>query len=527
MIDLPCSVVARETTPVATWRAVGRTARVRLGLAGRRVRQRWRTALFRAARLAGAAVAAYLTCEAFGLVDPPPLTGALTAILVVQATASSTLSSGVDRVLSVVSGVALATGFVAVVGLTWWSLGLLVAVSIIVGQLLRLGPNLIEVPISAMLVLGVGYAAGAQASGLNRIVETLIGAAVGVLVNVVFPPAVRTRNAGQAVQRLAEEIAALLEEAAQGLGRAESTARSVIDSGEMFPTDSGWFSIPSVDRSSGDSGLTTDATARWIDDARRLNRHVPRVDRALTHAEQSRRLNLRALGDPHSARSLRGGLEALEMCSIAVRGLFRAVDDWVRGGMREPDHAFAERARRAWAELLGDLAVVIRVYGAFLRAEVEGASSAQEAAVVDALDRMRLNRVRYADALLADPREHPDLWEVDSAVAGLVDRMLLELDTTAHAQLWQERRREIIDLHIATELLDRLRPARRPNGPGADALHPDRPNPERSRPERSRPERPRPERPRPDGRPADGPRTGRAGPETSGPEAPDTDRGTS
>jgi hypothetical protein len=130
--------------------------------------------------------------------------------------------------------------------------------------------------------------------------------------------------------------------------------------------------------------------------------------------------------------------------------------------MREPDHAFADRARRAWRDLLGDLSVVIRAYGAFLRAEVEGGTNAHEAAVNDALDRMRLDRVRHADALLADPREHPDLWEVDSAVAGLVDRMLLELDTTAHAQLWQDRRREIIDLHIATELLDRLRPARRP-----------------------------------------------------------------
>lgn len=489
--DPPGSVGTRENAPVATWQVVGRKVRARSGVAVRRVRQRWRTALFRAARLGGAAVAAYVSCEAFGLIDPPPLTGALTAILVVQATASSTLSTGVDRVISVVSGVALATAFVAVVGLTWWSLGLLVASSIIVGQLLRLGPNLIEVPISAMLVLGVGYAAGAQASGLNRIVETLIGAAVGVLVNVLFPPAVRTRNAGQAVQRLAEEIAALLEEAAQGLGLAESTARSVIDTGEMFPTDTGWFSIPSVDRSSGDAGLTAEATARWIDDARRLNRHVPRVDRALTHAEQSRRLNLRALGKQNNARSLRGGLEALEMCSIAARGLFRAVDDWVRDGMREPDQAFAERARRAWAQLLGDLAVVIRAYGAFLRAEVEGGASEKEVEVTDALDRMRLNRVRFADALLADPREHPDLWGIDSAVAGLVDRMLLELDTTAHAQLWQERRREIVDLHIAAELLDRLRPARRSDGVPHDRPRGDRP---RSGPPRS--QRPSPEPPR-------------------------------
>ena len=465
-----CTAVAPATitgagndATVATRGSVGRKVRARLAKASLLVRRRWRTALFRAARLAGAAVAAYVTAEAFGLTDPPPLTGALTALIVVQATASSTLFSGVERVASVVSGVVLAVGFAAVVGLHWWSLGILVAASIIVGQLLRLGPNLIEVPISAMLVLGVGYASGANAAGLSRVVETLIGAAVGVLINVAFPPAVQSRNAGQAVQRLAEEIAALLDEAAQGLGSAPSTARSVTDSGELFPTGSGFFSIPSVDRTSGDSGLTPEATARWIDDARRLNRHVPRVDRALTHAEDSRRLNVRAIGVPQSDRSLRGGLEALEMCSIGVRGLFRAVDDWVRDGMREPDHNFAARARRAWAELLTDLAGVVRAFGTLLRAEVEGRSTAEEAAVADALDRLRLDRVRHADALLADPKEHPDLWAVDSTVAALVDRMLLELDTAAHAQLWQDRRREIVDLHIATELMERLRHPRRPN----------------------------------------------------------------
>jgi hypothetical protein len=66
--------------------------------------------------------------------------------------------------LSVVAGVALAMIFVSVVGLTWWSLAALVAASIVAGQLLRLGPHLVEVPISAMLVLGVGYAAGAESS---------------------------------------------------------------------------------------------------------------------------------------------------------------------------------------------------------------------------------------------------------------------------------------------------------------------------------------------------------------------------
>jgi uncharacterized membrane protein YccC len=191
---------------VAARRSLGQVLHGQLVAARQRIRRRGRSAVFRAARLTGASVAAFLVAEALGLDDPPPLVAALTALLVVQATASSTMSSGVQRVLSVVAGVALAIGFSALVGLTWWSLAILVAASIVVGQLLRLGPNLIEVPISAMVVLGVGYAAGAQELGLNRAVETLIGAAVGVLVNVVFPPEVGSRYAGQAVQRLAEEI---------------------------------------------------------------------------------------------------------------------------------------------------------------------------------------------------------------------------------------------------------------------------------------------------------------------------------
>src|SRR3954466_16380343 len=122
----------------------------------RRVRERGWSATLRAGRLTGATVAAFLVAELVGLHPPPPLIAALTALLVVQATLTSTLVNGVQRVLSVVAGVALAVAFVAVVGLTWWSLGAMVAAAILVGQVLRLGPHLVEVPISAMLVLGVG-----------------------------------------------------------------------------------------------------------------------------------------------------------------------------------------------------------------------------------------------------------------------------------------------------------------------------------------------------------------------------------
>ena len=61
------------------------------------------------------------------------------AVLVVPATATGTLLSGVERVLSVLTGVAIALAFAYFVGLTWWSLAILVAAAIVVGILAATG----------------------------------------------------------------------------------------------------------------------------------------------------------------------------------------------------------------------------------------------------------------------------------------------------------------------------------------------------------------------------------------------------
>ena len=306
-----------------------RRARLR-GLAAEVVqllRHRGRSAVFRALRMTGATVAAFLVAQLVGLHTPPPVIAALTALLVVQATLSATLLNGLQRVLSVVSGVAIAVLFVAVVGLTWWSLAALVAASILVGQLLRLGPHLVEVPISAMLVLGVG-ASGAGSVGSDRVLETLIGAAVGVLVNVLFPPAVQTRYAARAVEKYAGEMADLLRGAAAALGAGP---------------------------------VTVEQSTRWLVDARRLNRHVPRLDRALTHADESRRLNVRALRVPPVGKGVRAGLDALEYTSVSLRTLFRAIDDATREKTGVQDDAdYADTIRRMTVSLLERMGTVVR-----------------------------------------------------------------------------------------------------------------------------------------------------------------------
>ena len=320
--------------------------------------------------MTGATVAAFVVAELVGLREPPPLIAALTALLVVQATLASTLVNGVQRVLSVVAGVALAVLLVSVVGLTWWSLGALVAASIVVGQLLRLGPHLVEVPISAMLVLGVGHAAGAESIGSGRVVETLVGAIVGVLVNIAFPPPVRTRDASGAVAAFADEIAALLSAAADALGRGP---------------------------------IPVDLAMQWLEDARRLNRHSPRLDRVLVQLEESRRLNLRALRHPEEG-GLRSNLDALEHSSVSMRALFRAVHDTTQrrtGVQDDPD--YAENVRCSTAVLMADMATVFRAFGRCASGRVDGTAEEEHAALASALETLRRRRDTLESVLIGRP----------------------------------------------------------------------------------------------------------------------------
>jgi hypothetical protein len=126
-------------------------------------------------------------------------------------------------------------------------------------------------------------------------------------------------------------------------------------------------------------------------------------------------------------------------------------------------------------ELLGDLAVVVRAFGALLRAEAAGAATAEEAALADALDRLRLDRLRHAEAVLADPREHPDLWELNGALVALVDRTLLELDAHVHTR-HREGRPEPPAGRRAAELRKLLRSRRLPGAGEADTAGRDDPD---------------------------------------------------
>jgi hypothetical protein len=365
----------------------------------RRLKAEWRGALLWALRITAAAVASYIA-GTLAFPGTQPLLAPLTAMLVVQVTPVSLLASGLDRVVAVVAGVALAVGFAAVVPLEWWSLGLLILVSVLLGQLLRLRDNLLEVAISAMLVLGVG-ALGAQSAAWQRITETLVGAAVGVAVNLLFPPRVPTADAGRALAGLADAIAGLLTRTAEELDRLAPDDRSLAPS-----------------------------AAAWLGEARQINHHdVPRVGATVLHAEQGRRLNVRAVGTADLGPGLRHGLEALEHTAVAVRSLYRALADATAGGAAWLGSDVADDVLRGTALTLRELAAAVDAFGELVRLE---AAPARQLTTVDfralreAIGGLPEARHRLED--LATFHLDPEVDELVAVMLSTVRRVQRELD---------------------------------------------------------------------------------------------------
>ncbi len=373
----------------------------------RRIREGGRASAARALRLSVAAVAAYLVAQRFSA-DAKPVTAALTALLIVQVTFFGTITETLRRIVSVLVGVGLAIGASLLVGLTWWSLASIVLVSILVGQVLRLGPHLLEVPISAMLILAAG---GAGVNALDRVVETLIGAAVGLLVNVVVPQRPRTRSAGMAVERFADDIARLLDRVASALH---------------------------------DGPVSPDMAAAWLDDARGLGKRVEFIERELDEASESRRLNPRVVGMPDTTPDLRTGLQALEHTAIALRAVFRSLAEApnASGDEARPDGSADDDLRDAIAVLIADIATAVRDYGALVRAEGDEIGEPHVAELEDALEAAREARVRLTELLLVDPHEAVGLWQRRGSLLAGVERVLAELDAEERRRRTQQRREQ-------------------------------------------------------------------------------------
>ncbi|MCX5583431.1 aromatic acid exporter family protein [Streptomyces erythrochromogenes] len=363
-------------------------------IATRVARRRREPVAVQALRSTAAAVISYVVALRLSS-EPNPLTAPLTALLVVQVTLYSTLTTSIRRVNSVVVGVLIAIGFSALVGLTWWSLGLLILASLVVGHLVRVDEFVPEVAISAMLVLGVTQVAD---TAWDRVLETVIGAVVGLLVNLLLAPPLWIGPAGEAITDLALRMSRLLDHL-----------------GEELPGP----------------GRVERAAAR-LHEARRLDNDIAQVDTALRQAEDSLRLNPRVKEGLLFRLVLRTGLDTLEICAVVLRVASRTLTDLAKarpdGPLFEPETAAALR------EVLRHTAVAVESFAQLITAQVSANAEEAEARLTGELAVARVHRDRLADLLLASAREDSEHWQLRGALLTEIDRVLDELGVEKRSQ---------------------------------------------------------------------------------------------
>jgi uncharacterized membrane protein YgaE (UPF0421/DUF939 family) len=357
------------------------------------VRYRTQPTVVQIARLAVTALLAYVAALAVPYTSSQPVLAPLTALLVAQVTLYQTVRSAVTRVAAVVTGVLVAVAVSKLVGFTWWSLGLTVVAALIIGYSLRLGETVLEVPISAMLILSVGATRAEAADG--RIVETLVGGGAGLLAGLVLA-APKTESAREAIFELCGKMCSLLDQMAAGLR----------------------------------DGSAREMSARWLDRARALAEEIERVDEAVQHAQESIVLNPRSLSQPADTVVLQDSLETLEHASIIVRGLARSLADLARLG--DGDSSVREHEdRNRLAAVLTELSASIREYVQLATTPDLEERRQAESELRDHLGRARERQDRLSTLLAANPADRPVGWPLRGELVIHVDRLRNELEAAA------------------------------------------------------------------------------------------------
>ncbi len=369
---------------------------------------------------------------------PMDLTSALTALLVMQASAAGSFKQGMLKVVGVMMGVGMALGTTSLVGLHWWSLCLLVLASLILAKLLRLGDAALELPISAMLILGsVGRT---DVAAETRIIGTLIGTIVGVVLPLLLPPALPWRSAAASVRRVATQEAELLRRASAELD---------------------------------DQLLTKPMIAAWITKGRQITDQISKAHSQVSRMSEVRKFNSRAVGTADISPILTSGLDSLESCLMSLRSLFQTMErrapiaDHPSLGRSGPGTTgFSIGVQGAIGRVLGELASCLEAFGVMVEAEALGNEKKAHGLFVQNYRALRAARQELAE-VMAQADDAGNEWLMRGGILLALDQVMQQLDVDARVRVrdrWKAsqlgRRLPESNIGPRSNTIDRFRHAR-------------------------------------------------------------------
>ncbi|MEU8804546.1 aromatic acid exporter family protein [Spirillospora sp. NPDC048819] len=308
------------------------------------------------------------------------------ALLMVDATVYRSVIKGVQQVMAVVLGLLAATGAYTVIGNRTVSLALVLVPVMLLANWRRFGDQGTTGAVTALFVLTSGNPGIGEF--VARLMETALGVVVGVTVNaLVFPPT-HLRSAHAATARIADEVAGLLEQVADGLRDGDWNIEDARD----------WLR-----RGDGVQRLVGDA---WS---------------AIGWGQESVHL-LPWRRRKHREADLTHVLLPLEVVAKQTQGICRATVDAATEGMPSPDPSFIS----FYAEILAHGATIVRAY----RGRHFGPAPPEPPQIVEAA-RQRNHELHER---LRQRASSDDAWLIHGSLIIEVDRLLAGLAASLQEQ---------------------------------------------------------------------------------------------
>ena len=333
----------------------------------------WNDALQLGKTVLAAVVAWVVAAEVLDLSQP--FLAPWAALLVVHATVYRTFSRGLQQVAAAVVAVILASAVGHAFGPSTWSVAALMVVCLVIGSVPWFAGETTTVATTGLVVLTTGFSNDEML--LSRLLDTGIGVGVGLLVNVLVWPPLRSRTTIAAMDRLDDGIGELLVDMAQTLHEGTADGQTV---------------------------------SEWIDRTRDLDESIDQAWALVRQAQESSRMNprrqARDVRDPEAWRDL---LRRMEQAVAEVRSLARTWGAELDRG-ETADAAFLE----PWSRLLGE------------------AGRATCDADAEALHDVRRRLDELVDTLTARPEDSPR-WPVHGALIVNLRNLLDAMDEVAAA----------------------------------------------------------------------------------------------
>jgi hypothetical protein len=214
------------------------------------------------------------------------------ALLTVHATVYRTLRRGVQQVGATVLGVLLAFAAGTALGVNALSLGIVILAGLLVGSVRGLRAETTTAAATALVVLTTGYSDNSDIL-VARLLDTAIGIAVGLLVNLLVWPPLRDRSAARQVDAIDDRLGELLIDMAGALR----------------------------------DGYSPEAVAEWLARTGELDRDIAEAWGVVHQARESGRLNPRRVvhARMEAAEGYGGILERLEAAVTETRSMARTI----------------------------------------------------------------------------------------------------------------------------------------------------------------------------------------------------------